>query len=76
VKSTAPGLDKLPVDLVIQYSSEIAGVIAGRPILNVSHSTGEVRDNCLCALVTLVPNITRPQQFADFGPISVTPIIF
>jgi len=54
-------------------SFEIAAVIAG--ILNLSLSTGKVTDNWLCAMVTPVAKIKNPQQFADFRPICVTPII-
>ena len=68
MKSTVPGVDKLPAWLFRICSFEISGVIAG--ILNLSLSTGKVPDNRSCAMVTPVP-----QQFADFRPISVTPII-
>ena len=73
IKSTAPGIDELPAWLFRLCSFEIAAVIAG--ILNFSLSPGKVPDNWLCAMVTPVPKIKNPQQFADFRPISVTPII-
>jgi len=73
IKSTAPGIDELPAWLFRLCSFEIAAVIAG--ILDLSVSTGNVRDNWLCAMVTAVPKIKNLQQFADFRPISVTTII-
>jgi len=66
MKSTAPGIDKLPAWLFRQCSFEISGIIAG--ILNLSLSTGKVPYNWLCAMVTPVPKIKNPQQFADFRP--------
>ena len=73
IKSTAPGIDELPAWLFRLCTFEIAAVVAG--IVNLSLSTGKLSGNWLCAMVTHVPKIKNPQQFADFRPISVTPII-
>jgi len=66
IKSTAPGIDELPAWLFRLCSFETAAVIAGILNLSLTLNTGKVPDNWLCAIVTPVPKIKNPQQFADF----------
>ena len=66
IKPTAPGIDELPAWLFRLCSFETAAVIAGILNLSLTLNTGKVPDNWLCAIVTPVPKIKNPQQFADF----------
>ena len=71
--STASGFDDLPCWLFKECSYELAGIVT--TIANKSFQSGVVPSEWLTALVTPVPKKACPESFADYRPISVTPII-
>ena len=73
VSKTAPGPDNLPYWIFKNCSYELAEAIAH--IFNCSLRSGVLPCQWLTAVITPAPKISNPQNFSDFRPISVTPLL-
>src|SRR5258706_10710178 len=73
MKRSAPGMDSIPQWFFANCSYEIAHVVAH--IFGVSFSKGVVPDQWRTAIVSPVPKVAKPKAFADYRPISVTPLL-
>jgi hypothetical protein len=73
MKRSAPGVDAIPQWFYVNYSYEIAHVVAH--ILTVSFTHGVVPDQWRTAAVSPVSKVSKPNAMADYRPISVTPLL-
>jgi len=73
IAKTSPGSDNLPAWVFRSCSYELAGIVSH--IFNSTFSTGTIPSSWLTAIVTPVPKVSKPVAFADYRPISVTPIL-
>jgi len=73
IKKTSPGIDNIPAWVFRACSFELANIVTH--IFNCSFSTGVIPSSWRTAIVTPVPKVSKPAAFADYRPISVTPLL-